>query len=514
MKENIREIKYQLEPAWPALAWLAECTEGSSSLFVRHGPRVETGDSWFCEGVWDGAFDEGGFDRTDIFFGSGARIRSGELVFVSSGSTVDRLQYLAQGNKSLVSNSLACIYAMDSSWLNPGFDGYSRFFGTVTQGIDLYERQVPDGGPILIYFNNLVWDGRQLKDRAKPDTAGGFASFEAYVGFLESCLARIGENARSTKRRFPLGLIGTLSTGYDSPTVTVLARHAGLSEVITFARSRQGLADSGVEIAEKLGIEASVVGRLEWQSRGLAEIPFIAVDGKGVDVLYAGAEVHLRNRVLFTGYHGVLWKKNSSVLKPAIQRGDRSGLSLTEYRLLIGMIHLPVTFMGVRHALDINQISRSEALKLWDVGGTYTKPICRRIVEGAGVPRQYFGQVKKATTNQFGAGDVRFTRASRSDYSRWREVLVEHEALKGEGCPPKIPWLGRGAIPEAWDYLEIPARRFIDYLPDKAQYRGHWVLNKLKQQLYKRTNRFFPWTFSWALDRHAQKYRTKNPQNL
>ena len=49
---------------------------------------------WFCEAIWDGIYSEGNLDQTDLIFGSGARCRADRITFVSSGATIDRLQFL------------------------------------------------------------------------------------------------------------------------------------------------------------------------------------------------------------------------------------------------------------------------------------------------------------------------------------------------------------------------------------------------------------------------------------
>src|SRR4051812_15421913 len=87
-------LHFQRPESWPALAWLARCRRGEDVVEVIHGPRVETTPEWFCEAVWDGDYEAGDFDRTDIVFGSGGRARAGGITFVSSGATVDRLQAL------------------------------------------------------------------------------------------------------------------------------------------------------------------------------------------------------------------------------------------------------------------------------------------------------------------------------------------------------------------------------------------------------------------------------------
>ena len=71
--------------------------------------------AWKCEinflGNWHGQgdFDTGEFDQTDIVAGSGGRCRGNTLVFVSSGSTVDRLHFLETLEVGWISNSLACL---------------------------------------------------------------------------------------------------------------------------------------------------------------------------------------------------------------------------------------------------------------------------------------------------------------------------------------------------------------------------------------------------------------------
>jgi hypothetical protein len=86
-------LVYRTEAHWPPLAWLARCSARDDSVQVSHGERVETTEQWFCECVWDGDFPTGDFDKTDIVSGSGGRARTDKLVFVASGSDVDRLHY-------------------------------------------------------------------------------------------------------------------------------------------------------------------------------------------------------------------------------------------------------------------------------------------------------------------------------------------------------------------------------------------------------------------------------------
>ena len=52
---------------------------------------VETGPNWCVEAVWAGPFEAADFDRTDLMFGTGIRARGDHLMFVNSGTAVDRL---------------------------------------------------------------------------------------------------------------------------------------------------------------------------------------------------------------------------------------------------------------------------------------------------------------------------------------------------------------------------------------------------------------------------------------
>jgi len=117
-------LDYEFMADWAGLSWLALCEPGIDRVLVKHGRDVQTKIDWFCEAVWDGVYSEGNFDQTDLIFGSGARCRDNHIVFVSSGATTDRLQFLRHDGLFLISNSLACLLAVS------GFDPDPQFRGT------------------------------------------------------------------------------------------------------------------------------------------------------------------------------------------------------------------------------------------------------------------------------------------------------------------------------------------------------------------------------------------------
>jgi len=59
---------------------------------------------------------------------------------------------------------------------------------------------------------------------------------------------------------------------------------------------------------------------------------------------------------------------------------------------------LPLAFFGWQHHTGIIRLSRSDEMRKWSIGGSYDRPIPRRIAEEAGIPRTWFGTKKMAVT--------------------------------------------------------------------------------------------------------------------
>ena len=461
---------------------------------------MEARESWFCEAVWDGEFESGDFDLTDVVFGSGAHVRDDRVVFVSSGTTVDRLQHAEIDGKTWISNSLACLVAMSGVKVPVDYERYPEFFRSITQGIDAYERRLPTlaGRLELTYFRNLVWNGTSLSAEDKPFPQRDFDSFQKYRAFLAGSLSRVAHNMEAHDRTHRYQMIGSLSSGYDSPAAAVLAREAGLTQAFSFHSGRLGLIDHGEAIARILRLELRVVDRLAWRQQALAELPYLASTGYGSDVVFSSAQDILRGKVLVSGFHGgTLWAKSAKALHPNIGRGDVSGLSFTEHRLHLGSIHLPVPFIGVRQIRDINALSNGPSLVPWDVAGKYSRPICRRIVEEAGVPRTLFGIKKKAATNLFRSGETVLTPQTRREYYAWLQARKLHS---------------RGVLERALFPLQARYYRPDDlfgvlrkWLPPRASERAIRLFVRIMYPLNRRIN-LSTHLFPWALERMGELY--------
>ncbi len=114
--------------------------------------------------------------------------------------------------------------------------------------------------------------------------------------------------------------------------------------------------------------------------------------------MYLAFEDDLPAKMLVTGTWGdSIWGLGSDVPSGLPVR-VLFGKSLTEFRLRVGFAHLPLPFIGGRFAESAKGLSRQPEMRRYSVGGDYDRPIPRRIVEEAGVPRGAFAQRKLATS--------------------------------------------------------------------------------------------------------------------
>ncbi len=504
-------FEYTAMPEWPPLAWLACCRSGAATVAVRHGPRVEVTAEWFAEAVWADEYAAAAFDRTDLVFGSGGRARNDTVTFVSSGTAVDRLQTVTRGGESWVSNSLPCLLAAVAGVPDPTFTGYYAFFKSVIHGTSRYQHELPtSAGPVrLVYFANLEWNGAVLREVEKPVPARDFSSFEKYRDFLQFTLGRLHENLSAVERRFPYRWLATISSGYDGLATAVLAKPHGLGEAISFSEARGGDSDSGEIPAGMLGVSVSLIARDAWRHAPQPEVPFIAADAKGEDVFLRGAEAHLAGRALLTGHYGIAWDKNVKGLSGGFERKDQAGLSLTEYRLWAGFLHCPIPFLGARQVRDLMALSQSPEMRPWDVGGSYSRPIPRRIIESADIPRGTFATRKRAGSVLFFHRDSFLAPSSLEDFLRW--LRDQGDEWRKRGLVPPVPVPGRRALRQraaavaAWG-VQLLARATGNRL---------WFLTAVGRRLALVANRepLFRYLFAWAMARAKQRYGAVDTTN-
>jgi hypothetical protein len=295
-----------------------------------------------------------------------------------------------------------------------------------------------------------------------------------------------------------------MSSGYDSLTTAVLASPVGLDEAISFTRARDGGADSGQAAADRLGVRLTLIPRDAWREAPLPEVAFLAADAKGEDVFMRGAESRLLGRALLTGHFGGrTWDKNAKGLSDDIARGDQSGMALTEYRLWAGFIHCPLAFLGVRQVPDLHRLIVSPEMKPWDVGGRYNRPLARRIIESAGIPRGAFAVHKRAGSVLFFQSHSFLAPSSLEDFTRWLHQHVDDWRKRGLVPPVFAP--GQRTLKQKGAAIAAPVFRALSWVTG----RRLWLLEAAARRLTNIAAReplfryLFPWAIARAKDRYA-----------
>jgi hypothetical protein len=403
-------LRVEVVPALPRLAWLAVVPHAGGEVRALCGAAVERGDAWLVEGAWDAPFEAGGFPGSDAFFGSGFRIERGRATLAASTAPVDRLLSCDLEGRTVASNSLPLLLAALGSRLEFDHDYWSEMgaskLGTGTPSFPLSAGHRAD--PRRRVLHQLFHGNRVLEGgESRVELRGGprsFASYDEYVGTLRATLARIGENLRSPARRAPMSPVALVSAGYDSPAVAALARESmGLSEA--FATRPGSGEDAGLEdgaaVAGALGLPSRPLRR-EPPATGEVEIALLAAALWGCERTLHELVGELARRpepsLVLSGHHGgMLWDGRSDRPEPPedVRRGSDDGLALAEARLGSGFVHAAVPFLYARAARDVRRISLSAEMSPWRLGGDYDRPIPRRILEEAGVPRGIFARAKR-----------------------------------------------------------------------------------------------------------------------
>ena len=397
------KLHFMPVPAWPKLAWVAKCTHAVAAIVVRHGLGVETSENWCVEAAWDGKFGEGDFDRTDLVFGSGIRCRGDSVVFVSSGTTMDRLWYVHHADMWYVANSLPAILAVTGMSLCDEYTGYAEDVSTICGGLRNYKRSLPTDAEdvCVVYHSNLVYDGHDLVESSKPDRAPLFAEFSDYQGFLHNTAESLSRNISDQRRRAAIEPLTTLSRGYDSVAAAVIAKGVGCTRAVTIRRSRSMWrgSDSGEDIARYLGLSCEGYPRVA--KRYPLEQTIWAASGHPGIVNWTLFDYPEPLCLFFTGSYGdKIWGRGRHVYRDPLAGTIPSDLGITEFRLLKGVFLCPVSFWGMRHYQELQTLSFSEEMEPWTLHNSYDRPIPRRIIEEAGVPRMAFGMRKMNTSHE------------------------------------------------------------------------------------------------------------------
>lgn len=385
---------------WPMLAWVCAVEQGSKTARLFHGPMVEITESWAIEGVWDSSFADGDFDKTDLVFGSGVRVRPEGLYFVSSATGMDRLWFVEKGDSFYVSNSLPGLLKVSGLSLLDDYEFYSEDLVTVqVEGLNSYKPSIPSNGPDIrvVYYDNLFYDGNSLAKVQKENKAPDFKDYDSYKVYLRQTAELIGKNTASKDRGFPIDMLVGLSTGYDSVATAVVAKFAGCQKAssIVNANSFWRGSDSGEKIASYLGLECRLCRHepKKYQHEVAVWAGVGRPGGRNLTVLEYPKPLCL----FFSGGYGdVVWDRN---IDAVVELKGGVNEMIGEFRLIEGIFNCVVPWWGIQRINQIKAIGLMAEMAPWTLQNDYDRPVARRLVEEAGVPRGLFAQRKKDTSS-------------------------------------------------------------------------------------------------------------------
>lgn len=357
----------------------------------------------FVAGVWDGPFaDLGMLDATTVM-GSGGRAANHGIAFCNATHPFDDLYSVLADDVVHISNSLPLLFASTDDGPDIHYRAYQSdrvarwHAGTATSPSATPTRR---GREILVHTATdfVISLELEMTTTHKPVPPEPHR-FTEYREMLATTVRRVVENATDGARHHPLKTLATLSAGYDSAASAVLGAEAGIRDAITFTTS--GHADSGTPIGKVLGMSVVEYDPAAW--RDLSSEPEIEVaasaSGSTVAALAVLDDGWNCSLVLNGGLGDDIWDVMLGDLGDGLSQsgaGTFVEASLHEYALRAGVVFFFIPTIGAVQYKEIRRITESDEMKPWIVGESYQRPIPRRIIEEAGVPRGSFATRKRA----------------------------------------------------------------------------------------------------------------------
>jgi hypothetical protein len=343
-----------------------------------------------------------------------------------------------------------------------------------------------DRGPVevLLYESSVIKPDGDIRDSPKPRELP-FNGFDDYRSRLAAAIAGVARNAPAFE------VVPTISSGYDSASMAVLAREVGAQRAVTISqgkpvRATKRTSDTGEPVARALGLELKSFDRLEYLSRGdLPEAEFLASGMSGEDVVFAGMAEDIRETILVTGFFGdgMWWSHRPH--RPLFWRLEQAGLSFTEFRLRTGFIHVPLPWFGASQMDNVMEITRSDAMRPWVLGIDNDRPIPRRILEEAGVARGTFADAKRATSAPLQTqGPVGMSAASRASLEAYAAAHGERVVFVRRTFPRWRRFLytrsRRLKLAPLAEMLERPRRRVVRHQPEFGNLILRWAVDTIR----------------------------------
>ncbi len=501
-------LSTRVVPGLPRLAWCATVTRNSPEVALVHGEMVEIVGDTFIAGAWDAPFPDLGVFNATTVMGSAGRATDHEVAFCNATHPCTDLHSVRVDGAVHVSNSLPLLLAFTDDgpairYRKYQADRVARWHaGTAASPGPIPTRR---GREVLVHLGTDITISRELEmtttHKPVPPEPYGFTE---YRGMLANTVKRVVDNATDRARHHPLRTLATLSAGYDSGASAVLGAEAGIHDAITF--TMPGHADSGTPIGKVLGIKVVEYDTAAW--RDVSSEPEIEVaasaSGATVAALAVLDDGWNDSLVVNGGLGDEIW---------GVEHGDwGEGLSqpgagtfveesLHEYALRAGVIFFFVPTIGAVHYEEIRRITESDEMKPWITGGPYQRPIPRRIIEAAGVPRGSFATQKRASAAV--VTDALLGPGAQADFEHfWRAARASQTPVRRLAFRIEVAVL-------------VPLARYSDAVLYKVK---RWL--RLRRSLHRwRRHRALPlaYRFHWAvgilIDRYAAELAAAPPDS-
>ncbi len=379
----------------PRGAWIALVRPPVADLYF--GSAVVPSAAGIFEGTWVGGDGDLGPLRSTMPFGSGVLRDGGSLYLVPPGHMLEGIYVRQLPGAVIAANSLAGLVTATGLELSPDV-AYPALFNESVDGVTHSTLPVSDGHIETWFHDNVRIDRAGRLTAVPKPREETFTDFCDYRRRLSAALGSALANAPGREARV------TISSGYDGAAVAVLATELGGTRAVTISdgkptRGMISLSDSGEFVGRSLGMDVRSFERLAYQRRtDLPEAEFLATGFTGEEVVFSAMENDLEGSMLVSAFIGDgMWWMNRPP-RPLLWRSDQSGSSFGEWRLRTGFVHVPLPTFGAHDYRVTQRISRSPEMLPWVLGRRYDKPIPRRILEEAGIPRGTFGEVKRAAS--------------------------------------------------------------------------------------------------------------------
>ena len=305
-----------------------------------------------------------------------------------------------------ISNSLYFLMAKADLRLDPQYLRYETDFNSITKGIVKYNSQIhlldetDKEAPVNVYYyRHIVIDERNNCRIVIKKKMASFFDFNDYLSRLTDAMSSMYQNSKDERRHHKYGIVTMISKGYDASCCAVIAKKIGGDTALTFTATGKYAEDSGIEIARKLGYRNILEKDANaYKTRNdMPELEYLSSGELGAEISFSVFEDDYRGNLVFTGERG-----DSIYDRHAGHRNDdfhfinmQSGLSNSERRLWKGYIPVPMPLYGASAWPSLYEIANSPEMERWCMNNSYDRPIPRRIIESAGVPRNSFGIQKR-----------------------------------------------------------------------------------------------------------------------